>query len=163
MARGRGENAISRAGDLTANGVELDQAQAMTCPEHLPEYANLLWNHLASQTFALRLLKPEDAMLLESLCMQYQMFRDAQEAYAEKSRDQRLREPASEYGYKRNTEIDIMTKASDQMIKLSKMLGIGPLVRSQMNLSTAASTALMATAFPEKVSQLFEASNVKNH
>lgn len=163
MTRGRGQNAIDRSGDMTASGIEIDHVQPMTCPEHLPGYASLLWDHLASQTFALRLLRPEDAMLLESLCMQYQMFRDAQEAYAEKNRDQRLREPASEDSYKRNTEIDIMTKASDQMIKLSKMLGIGPLVRAQMNLSQAASTALMATAFPEKVKQLYEAANGKNH
>lgn len=161
MTRGRGKNAPDRSDLVASDGVALAQTEPVMCPEHLPDHAQSLWVHLMNQTYALRLIKPEDLFLLESLCMQYQMFRDAQQAYSEKGLEERLREE-TEAGSKRNTEIDIMTKTNDQMVKIAKIMGISPLVRSQMNLHNAAAASLMATDFPNKVKKLYEAANGKS-
>ena len=52
-----------------------------------------------------------------------------------------------------------MAKAGDQMLKLAKQIGLTPVARAQMRLTDAASASIMATAFPDRVRAMFEASH----
>ncbi|NTU88601.1 MAG: hypothetical protein HGA54_01650 [Actinobacteria bacterium] len=156
MTRGRGKNGPDRSGLMTAQGVEIIDANPIQCPSYLPPDATRLWIQLTRQSSLLQMLKEEDALVLESLCMQYQVWTDAKNGYLLLPPSTRTREETFN-GFKRNSDIDVMDKAFDRIIKASKMLGISPLVRSQMNLNNAVAVNALASAFPGEIASLYRA------
>lgn len=158
MTRGRGKNAPDRSGELM-DAAKLEAMLACVQPG-LPEKAAQLMRSILLSDSALKVIKPEDMPLLEQYCMAYQVWSDAKDAYLSRPEEGRTRESTAK-GYKRNSDIDVMSKASDQMIKIAKQIGLTPVARATLCLTNAASASMMATAFPGRVKAMFEAANGK--
>lgn len=158
MTRGRGKNAPDRGGELI-DASKLESLLESVQPD-LPERAAELMKSILLSDSALKVLKPEDMPLLEQYCMAYQVWCDAKDAYLARPVDTRTRETTT-MGHKRNSDIDVMSKASDQMIKIAKQIGLTPVARATLCLTNAASASMMATAFPGRVMAMFEAANGK--
>lgn len=162
MARGRGKNAPDRSDIVMARDPSmldaevLDGLQSLEVPGHLPEHAAAMWGHIVRQAVPMQLLHPEDTILLEMMCMEYQIYRDAMESYLSHPPRRRVREPVAGGGWKRNTDIDVMNSAMSQVLRISRQLGISPLARTVLNLNQAVATSMMSVAFPKKVERLFE-------
>jgi len=159
MTKGRGKNAPDRSSDLTAQGVTILDAVALQPMTELPADAQKMWDSIASSDVALRILKPEDTPLLEQYCMAYQIWVDAKRSYAA-AEGMKTRELTAN-GSKRNVDIDVMSKASDQMLKIAKQIGLTPVARAQMSLTNTATASLVAANFPDRIAKMYEAANGK--
>ena len=158
MTRGRGKNAPDRSAQLAEADAEAVASLLMAAADSMPPAAAEVMRTVASSGTAARVLKPEDLALFEQYCMAYQVWRDARDSYLSQPAATRTREE-TQGGWKRNSDIDVMGMASDQMLKLAKQIGLTPVARAQMRLTDAASASIMATAFPDRVRAMFEASH----
>jgi P27 family predicted phage terminase small subunit len=159
MTKGRGKNAPDRSDEMTAQGVTIVDAVALQPMTELPEDAQTMWDSIAGNDIALKILRPEDTPLLEQYCMAYQVWVDAKRSYAATS-GMKTREYTPN-GSKRNVDIDVMAKASDQMLKIAKQIGLTPVARAQMSLTNTATASLVAANFPDRIMQMYEAANGK--
>jgi P27 family predicted phage terminase small subunit len=159
MAKGRGKNAPDRADEITAQGVTAEEV-VFDAPSVLPPRAQEMWDYITKTDSALRILCPEDTPLLEQYCMSYQIYHDARESYMALPACERTREDTLT-GTKRNSDIDVMMRCSDQMVKIAKQLGLSPITRAQLKLTAAATSSLMSATFPERIRQMYEASNAR--
>ena len=155
MTRGRGKNAPDRSDEAIA--VPIDELVSLFRTPMPPAASAMLDMVLSSKTAA-SLLKPEDMPIVEQMCMMYQVWSDARASYEARPVETRTRERTLS-GWKRNSDIDTMKMASDQMVKLAKQIGFSPVARATLNLTNAASASMMATAFPDRVRAMFEAAN----
>lgn len=158
MTRGRGKNAPDRSAQLLDANAEAMASLLEAAAGSMPPHAAALMRTVAASDTAARVLKPEDLALFEQYCMAYQVWADARDSYLSQPAATRTREE-TQTGFRRNSDIDVMTKAGDQMLKLAKQIGLTPVARAQMRLTDAASASIMATAFPDRVRAMFEASH----
>lgn len=159
MSKGRGKNAPDRAEMITAQGVEIIDAEPLNPVFPLGPDAQAMWDRLTSQMQQLKMLKLEDVGMLQDYCMQYQIWCDAARSYLAEPPETRTRERTLT-GTKRNTDIDIMASASDRMMKIAKQMGWSPAARSTLQLNQAITTGIMATALPEKIERMYQAAKL---
>lgn len=156
MTKGRGKNAPDRSGQLLdANAASMAALLAGAAAD-MPPDARAMMETVASSESAMRVIKPEDLGLFEQYCMAYQVWCDARRSYLSQPAATRTREE-TQGGFKRNSDIDVMERASSMMLRVAKQIGLTPVARAQMRLTDAASASLMATAFPDRVKAMFEA------
>jgi len=112
----------------TAIAATLGSQPSIPAPASLDAIGRKLWNRLCPPLLKLGLMTELDATLLESYCMAYSRLLAAQKVI-----DQLGPTMCTDSGYQQpRPEVAIINKATDQLVKIGRELGLSPAIRTRL-------------------------------